>query len=932
MKRLHYRILTILIFVLVLTTFGRVTNLMAATYGSCGSGSVSTVDTCGIGRSSPCYYTEPYRRAVDCYPVPLSGSATEYTGKCLQYAWRPIGCTPSQTPVSNLFAGVPCQWRCILWETRTCTWNFKSDACGGVDSTPDPSVCTGCDCTLPTCANANGGNTDYTTAVTGSLCLGQPATCTKKDSCNLTCGTPSTKEQACYHKETNLTKPAVPSNIYLNIDGVSYTLSSDPNNPTLVRYPSSSTSTTQISASLVSKPVGSREYGYRFYDNLANKYLDRFAVTYDGKTPPINLAPTGRPKVSDLTENATRFVAANVYGRNLCDEGTQEDAPIGQIRRGYYKVNTLPTTTTTITPASSSSTSKGCTVDGRYTGQEANNELKITVSGTDTNDNNSINGAIIWLVKEGNNIDDTKRVANIESGIPLATPNRIGIFVDSGSNVYVANIDSSNKFTSWRSAQSDSLGKYINSSTGKIVSSIRSSRPAVNRYEITLKFPKESVFSGSYRLYTAMTDTLSYMSLGSVKVVDSRKLTTSSETWNFDFLNPTVTNIISNYDTDSREQRILKLTWNSDGTGTGIHRTVLNTYTSSTTGITEIQRNDLRNPFTPSNNTSNVGKIPTTPTNVVINGNEGWWYEGKQTSAEIDIMYNDSGSFSFPITVYDQACNSGSGSTNPINMDKWISTQGGIFYSQGSINYPPKSIDNYNLATELLTSKSGRVQGYRALGTLSPAVGINIKDNNDNSYYFTALENNLKEHITALNITPNTTTLGNLSCAGVCVYTGQDISITTGTTYSGKIMVYATGNITVTLSGTSNVTTGSSSGLYLFAGGNITVKSDGSTSSSSTLVYDKLDSFLIAKGNVIIENDDNASNIQQDGISITGGIIAFGVGSPSPAFQLRRNLGLQNISYPALVVNYHPKYGHMSEVFFGLDTKAYKQEVGFKPG
>jgi hypothetical protein len=31
-----------------------------------------------------------------------------------------------------------------------------------------------------------------------------------------------------------------------------------------------------------------------------------------------------------------------------------------------------------------------------------------------------------------------------------------------------------------------------------------------------------------------------------------------------------------------------------------------------------------------------------------------------------------------------------------------------------------------------------------------------------------------------------------------------------------------------------------------------------------------------------------------------------------------------------LVVTYHPKYAKISEIFFGKDNSAYKQEVGFK--
>jgi hypothetical protein len=63
---------------------------------------------------------------------------------------------------------------------------------------------------------------------------------------------------------------------------------------------------------------------------------------------------------------------------------------------------------------------------------------------------------------------------------------------------------------------------------------------------------------------------------------------------------------------------------------------------------------------------------------------------------------------------------------------------------------------------------------------------------------------------------------------------------------------------------------------------------------------------------------------------VSGSLISFASNDNNRGILLQRDLGLLNVTNPVLIVNYHPKYAKISEIFFGKDNSAYKQEVGFK--
>ena len=842
------------------------------------------------------------------------------------------------------------------WNCRYSGWGDPSppmtclDCCQSGGPPPcTPGVCT---CELPTCAKVNNGDTNYTTDETGDgiLCKGNSATCTKNNGCN-DCGT---KSVDCYHIETNNTNPSNLSTIRIDIDGLTgINLSQDESARTLIKLPISSSSPTKIIADLVSKPTGSREFGYRFFVNKADQFSDRLAITSDLSDSVLNEMP-GLPEPSILTENATGFVGANVYSRNRCDNGTRDSS----ILKGYYRVNTLPKVISLDITGEPTVASTGCTAASRYTGQEANNPLTVTVTGSDINGTNTINGMFLWIVKDGTNIPSNylKKRYPVGPGRSQNTQNMIGIFFALGSNstskwvtVYKAMIDSSGNLTGWgRDANASGVSQtYIKDSAGNtLIESIEVAYPEINDNKITfkanLKFPTNSKVLGNYKFYTSLTDTLSYYKIGTNTYTELQSLTTNpSWTWNFDFVNPT----IGSFTSTINDQRQATVSWQSNDTESGVKDTVVNVYNSipdrAVKRIDPLPEAAITVLGTPTS--SLIGKIDPL--------SSGWYYNSPINSTKIDIHENDSGLLQFYITAYDQACNyitSDATSTPSFDLNRWISTKGGVLFSQGRIGYIPKDIagQEYNLGTELITTTHTHHPSTLSMSESfkNPTSVINVTDGNTlEPNRFDLLKLKLDRYKLGFKSITSLDQCGNKE---VCIWeskesinigsTNQTGGPVTITTYQGKILVVSEQDIIVRppiitipsieikpgIEGKNPET----SGLILFAGGDIVINSESRTT-GGTVEYDQIEAFMIARGQIQISAE---SSSLQDGVMVSGSLISFASNDNNRGILLQRDLGLLNVTNPVLVVTYHPKYAKISEIFFGKDNSAYKQEVGFK--
>lgn len=840
-----------------------------------------------------------------------------------------------------------------------------TDKGGGGELPVDPDClpCKGCD--LPEC--------DAGYSETENNCQPVIKFCYRYDHCDIECGN---KQRLCYPNEINQSPPKPTSiKIYEDLPGGNFywttnaSLSESQGTRTLVRYPyPNSVRRTEINN--ISLPQGARGLRARLRikgDTVNTETEVGGSPRVLGTHNPFYHFPD-IPKI-DWAWFAPGYKAhfrANFESLNKCDDSWKE----GASRRGWFTVNTPPVlTTATISGNTTGATEQGCVPAARYTGNEANRELTFKIAATDvdtyhaaTGDDRDhrMNAAVIWLVKDGQTLDnEINTLKAIGPGRAIVNPNKIGIMINTGGGIY--------RYSGEGWGREDDGGIYIshNGRQMKIATiSMERVKHAVPRFpnnndttemDIKITFEKDIPISGRYTLWAGMMDNLTlFQAQPHGTFTDQRSIKITGETWNFDFVNPKLQDI-SLKPKSPEDQRRLDLKWNStDNIPNGIrpNHTVVNVYKTGTTPAHPVIREapspqqTVQNPHSGEQipPQEDIGKMQT-----VTNGmpNSGWFHPNAgQTEMTANIGTNSEGKIHFYITTYDRACNyeqtgkDGTPGINPVELNKWITTKGGVFYSQGTVSYPTDGLDQkHNLGTELISSRTGGL--YKVLdytGTnMNPAVAKRITDVNNNAGLFDKLKENFERIKPSLSeaITPFITALVCNDPKG-CIYRTNRLG---GFFYSGKIIIVppdGKSDITITrdIKEGFSSTPGDNQGehaLYIFTEGNINIGyPNGSSSGGGTLETDQIDAFLIAKGNINILPEAPEGGFH-DKVLVNGGIIALGEVGSSPAFSLQRTLGLLNPNHPVLTANYHPKYAVFSELFFGLQVNAYKREVGFKP-
>lgn len=868
-------------------------------------------------------------------------------GGCKTYAYYPCINGRCQNSDSTCITKNDCRGECIDRWPVTCPGSGSGSpigvlaCCTGSGYTPpcSPSCPTpSCIVTDAMCASANSGNTNYkATSTGGSLCKGNDASCTNNDGCG---GSKVCATSSCYSPETNTnTIPSVTSmRMHITnppISGISTTtsitdLSTSSSSPTLVRYPFPN-STTKTVINDASLPTGARTIRSTLSGTRVKGVNDPF---YEY---------TNAPTLSSMTQGYQGIFTSYFETQNKCNDNWQK----GTERKGYFQVNTLPTSNVTsiIGTQVTSDSLSGCEPLAKYTGNNNNRILTLTVEGNDINGNDTINGTVIWLVKDGHNITtEREQLTYVGPSKAYADVNKIGIFVTKQGTVYVSN-NNGGTLSGWGR---DNLGANdphpIYTKNGdkeveliKDIQVIEKETSANNVMKIQLTFSKNSKLSGNYKVYSGMTDTLSYIRIGSNTSIDQRSINLSRiQEWNFDFENPTLEDVGTEVD----DAQNVTLKWTAeDNIPNGIrgNHTVVNVYKTGS----DASLINRTSPTDPAPNEITPGTGEDSPNAGKLSPLEyGWIHPTSGTTLmTVNIGDNSDGTLYFYITVYDNACNyvktgeqNEDGTVPPPpshNLNKWIATKGGVFYSRGSVNYPTNSThaEKYNLGTELLSTFSSSIRtvvNYSSEPYTPPALAISAYDVNNTEGLYGRLNENLNNIIPSLG-TPVLEDGEDLTCSEPqgCIWSDQ--KEITDITYSGNIII--TGK-NIKISGDIKQSSDGDS-MFIFSTGSIEIGGEALTT-SDVIHTDTIEAFLLAKDNIKILPEAEEGNLH-DRVVINGGIIAFGEGEVTgPAFSLSRTLGLYNPTYPVITVNYHPKYAVASNLFFGLQRRAYKREVGFK--
>lgn len=281
-------------------------------------------------------------------------------------------------------------WTCTYSESTSSYCYNSSTNC----SCCTPGACTGCTPSTPS---------GYTTTNTG--CASTTRTCTGSNGC-----TSCTISKTFYQIDPNVV-PSPPPYASMIVDGVSYQLSTDPNNPTRIKYPSSGDNI-KVSVPPLIPPSSSGGVGYKFtVDNygLNDEWaggtvcvgVDGEDFCYEGTSSQPNFSPSSKLPLDTLKQNAEGQIAVQYYSRNLCNTTKKYSATT----TGYYVVDNLPEEEEDdgddngipeVFDLTSETTVSGCT-SGQYTGLEINNPVNVKIEGNDPDGNSEITGALVWL-------------------------------------------------------------------------------------------------------------------------------------------------------------------------------------------------------------------------------------------------------------------------------------------------------------------------------------------------------------------------------------------------------------------------------------------------------------------------------------------------------------------------------------------------------
>ena len=749
-----------------------------------------------------------------------------------------------------------------------------------------------------------------------------------------------------------------PSSVSMIVDGTTYSLSTNPNEPTHIKLPASGSSNVQVSVPTFTAPTTSRGANYYYQVNnygtndewktwttCSGVAGEDFCTTMPNSNNTQSFIPTTKTVNQVLKEGAVGQISAKYATTDKCSDTYKYSVAI----EGYYVVDDIPEPpeepeddddgsifdlTTDIT------TSRGCTTS-TYTGLEANNPLHVTAVGSDVNGNDEIQAFTLWLSK-----DDTVPTTGTITGTYSGSSNQdLGIMIRKNgtnwSNPYIYATNTS-PFTF---AQLTNEYITVNGSNIARIYDVSVTQGTSVTFDYKIEFlPSTENLSGMYNVYGGVLD--SYMINGTS--IDQSYFISLAD-WGIDLVNPVVNDITQQVN----DPTTTYITWSVADTISGIDRTVMNAYRVG--GIVT----DNVTLYTPPAYSNSKGVVQLNNGSTIPNIDQIGLYDEvnawtfSSTTGETDLLNiggNESGNIILYSSPYDMACNTDAGSEN-IDLNPWFGARGGYTYSYGNVSAAPKDVstntnldgvfnaktqmtkERIDLGTELLATR-----GVNISNLIHPTSGvtraIGVEDNNrQDGYWYAHLYKKFEKQrdtLTPFTINANDDSTTD-SCSGSSCYmysTGNihipsDYTCDVPTIYISEENIYIEPNI----EGGTNF-----SGCLFLAKNNIYIGA-GEYLSDTKIKYDYIEGFFIADNQMIFSLADQSETLR-DGVEVYGGLVALGsnISNGTSAISIERNMKLFNQTNPTLVATYDNKYASLSYIFFGTSAQLYKQEVGFKTG
>ena len=347
-------------------------------------------------------------------------------------------------------------------------------------------------------------------------------------------------------------------------------------------------------------------------------------------------------------------------------------------------------------------------------------------------------------------------------------------------------------------------------------------------------------------------------------------------------------------------------------------------------------------------------------TNINSNTNSGY--------IKMNINDQATGALLFYLTVFDDAGNMVHHNQIRQDLNDWMVTSGGLAYSNGGASFTVKDLA---LAGEVWKDILPPINYGSNPGLNPPKVNYTSEmwaqaggtitfnpDSPSNSYslggftglgvqhgYYTLLMDAYEKNKKNLGDTvQERNDLGSFSnpvtdyCNNeYCVFKySSDVTTTSDFVCNKKALIFVGGSLTINpplknKTGGTDKLSGINGCIFVVNGGvNIT----GGGDAVGNFKYDKVNGYIFADGQIVIEDEGNkrAPNTDPiiDGVYINGGLQSYKGDGKSILF--RRYLRLEDrLKFPLLAIDLHPKYGILGEKFFGKEYIIQAVESGVKP-
>jgi len=353
----------------------------------------------------------------------------------------------------------------------------------------------------------------------------------------------------------------------------------------------------------------------------------------------------------------------------------------------------------------------------------------------------------------------------------------------------------------------------------------------------------------------------------------------------------------------------------------------------------------------------------------------------------IDPGGNREGPLDVYLTVFDDAGNIGNCRSTMV-LDDWFVTDGGLAYSASGTKYVSKVLgsstdwispsrvlppvnygsgeslipskadlssemwSNDSSLNDLIASKVALSKAYSIDSHVGHSIGVAqggyygyLQENYEKNKKtiptgeLVELDNDDLETITGIrpfnNFAPSNRLTDYCGTSKYCLidYTGilnvnqgNAFTMNQGFRCDGQSVIFVDGDLNINPNIDNSGEINQNACIFVVSG-NVNIKEGRNSSAFGSFRYDSVNAYILADGEVTIEHE-SSKDVDEifDGVYINGGIHSL-----AGFNQVERYLQfIDRLQYPAVAIDYHPKYGVTAETFFGKPARIQRIEVAYR--